>query len=265
MRNLIYSAILAAIWFPSGAIAAPHFIPDCAGNAEIANVHVVRVEKNGALVLGDGRVVVLEGIRLPGADRAPEALAGLALSRLREMATAGPVTFTAIPPKQDRYERVRVQAFGPARQSNETGWFQVALLEQGLARVAISPDRDECAPDLYEAEQRGREKHAGIWALSANAPRSPEAMKGTRGSFQIVDGRVTGIGQNSGRVFIDFGSNGQRVFSALIQPEDRHAFRDFDLEGLEAHRIRIRGLVQDYRGRPQITLSNPAQIEVLDK
>jgi endonuclease YncB( thermonuclease family) len=254
------------MWFPSGAIAATHFFPDCAGNAEITNAHVARVEKNGALALGDGRVVVLEGIRLPGADRAPESLAGLALSRLREMAMAGPVTFTAIPPKQDRYERMRAQAFGPARevrQSNKTTWFQVALLEQGLARVAISPDRDECAPDLYEAEQRGREKHAGIWALSANAPRAPEAMNGTGGSFQIVDGRVTNIGQNGGRMFIDFGSNGQRDFSAVIQPEDRHAFRDFDFEGLEAHRVRIRGLVQEYRGRPQIALSNPAQIEVV--
>jgi endonuclease YncB( thermonuclease family) len=267
MRILTYSAILVAMWCPSGAFAAPHFIPDCAGNTEIANAHVARVEKNGALVLGDGRAVVLEGIRLPGTDRAPESLAGLALSRLREMAMAGPVTFTTIPPRQDRYQRVRAQAFGTARdarQSNQTSWFQVALLEQGLARVAISPDRDECAPDLYEAEQRGREKHAGIWALSANAPRTPEAMKGTGGSFQIVDGRVTNIGKNGGRVFIDFGSNGQRVFSAVIQPEDRHAFRDFDLDGLEAHRVRIRGLVQDYRGRPQIALSNPAQIEVLN-
>ena len=267
MRNLTCSAILAAIWFASGAIAAPRFIPDCAGNVEIANARVARVEQNGTLVLGDGRAVVLEGIRLPGADRAPESLAGLALSRLREMAMAGPVTFTAIPPKQDRYERMRAQAFGPARevrQSNKTTWFQVALLEQGLARVAISADRDECAPDLYEAEQRGREKHAGIWALSANAPRTPEAMKGTGGSFQIVDGRVTNIGQNGGRVLIDFGTNGQRVFSAVIQPEDRRAFHDFDLDALEARHIRIRGIVQDFRGQPQIALSNPAQIEVLN-
>jgi DNA/RNA endonuclease YhcR with UshA esterase domain len=50
----------------------------------------------------------------------------------------------------------------------------------------------------------------------------------------------------------------------VIQPEDRRAFRGFDLEALEAHKIRIRGIVQDYRGRPQIALSNPAQIEVLN-
>jgi micrococcal nuclease len=257
MHKLTYAAILVAIWLPSEAAAAAHFIPDCAGHVEILNAHVVRVERNGALVLADGRAVMLEGIRLPGADGAPQPLAERALAALREMALAGPVTLTAIPPRQDRYERMRAQAFSG-------NWLQIALLEQGLARAAISPDRNECAPDLYEAEQRGRERHAGLWALSASAPRAPEEMKNTGGSFQIVDGRVTNIGQNGGRVFIDFGSNGQHVFSAVIQPEDRRAFRDFDLKGLETHHIRIRGLVQDYRGQPQIALSNPAQIEILN-
>ena len=135
MRGLTYAAILAAMWFPSGAIAATHFIPDCSGNVEIATAHVARVEKNGALMLGDGRSVMLEGIRMPGADCAQESLAGRALSRLREMAMAEAVVVTAIPPQKDRYGRVRAQTFGQ-------NWIQVALLEQGLARAAISPDRN---------------------------------------------------------------------------------------------------------------------------
>src|ERR1700742_738280 len=99
MRNLTYAAILAAMWLPSAAIAAPRFIPDCAGSVEIAHAHIVRVEKNGALILEDGRAVMLEGIRLAGTDGGPPELADRALSALREMALAGPVTFTAVPPK----------------------------------------------------------------------------------------------------------------------------------------------------------------------
>jgi micrococcal nuclease len=271
MRFLTYAAILAAIWLPSGAIATPHFIPDCAGSVEIAHAHVVRVEKNGALILEDGRAVMLEGIRLPGVDGAPAELSDRALAALREMALAGPVTFTAVPPKEDRYDRIRAQAFTPARdarQDNELAWFQAALLEKGLARVAISPDRNECAPDLYEAEQDARAKHAGLWASATNAPRPPEAMpqamKGASSGFQIVDGWVTRVGKSDGRMFIDFGSDGRQVFSAVIEAEDRRAFRGFDLDGLETHHIRIRGMVQDQRGRPQIELSNPSQIEVLN-
>ena len=255
MRSLTYAVILAAIWFPATAVAAPRFIPDCAGSVEIAKAHVVRVEKNGALMLDDGRAVMLEGIRLPGAD---EPLARRAVAALGEMAQAGPVTFTAISSKQDRYGRLRAQGFGDS-------WFQVALLDQGLARVAISPDRNECAPDLYEAEQRARERHAGHWALPDSQPRRPEAMKAaTIGSFQIVEGRVSNVGHNGARVFIDFGGSGARVFSAVVQPDDRGAFRQFDLDGLQARRIRIRGIVENWHGQIQIALSNPAQIEVLN-
>ena len=50
----------------------------------------------------------------------------------------------------------------------------------------------------------------------------------------------------------------------MIAPEDKRAFKDFDLDGLNAKHIRIRGIVQDYMGRPEIALSNPAQMEMLN-
>jgi endonuclease YncB( thermonuclease family) len=253
MRNisLMYGPILAVICCTLDANAA---IPDCAGSVEIRDARVVRVEKNGALILSDGRAVMLEGIRLPLDDAA---LADRALATLQQMALTGPVTFTATPPKEDRYDRVRAQGLGKS-------WLQAALLEQGLARVAIAPDRNECSPELYAAEGRGRAQHAGLWANAAFAPRAPEQVKGTAGSFQVIEGWVTNVGAGGGRTFIDFGSDGQRIFSAVIAPEDRRAFHGFDLDGLHAKHIRIRGIVQDYRGRPEIALSNPAQIEILN-
>ena len=250
--RLIYFPILAAmcpLWAANAAI-----IPDCAGSVEVSNAHVLRVEQNGAIILRDGRAVLLEGIRLPedGALRAQ------ALGRLGELARAGTVTFTSTPPKEDRYDRIRAQGFAP-------GWLQVTLLEEGLARVQIAPDRNECAPDLYEAESRARARHLGVWASASAAPRSPQQMQGApTGSFQVVDGWVTNVGGSGGRVFIDFSSDWQRGFSAVIAPEDRRAFRDFDLDGLTAKHVRIRGMVQDFRGRPEIMLSNPSQIEVLN-
>jgi DNA/RNA endonuclease YhcR with UshA esterase domain len=77
-----------------------------------------------------------------------------------------------------------------------------------------------------------------------------------------VEGQVNNVGPADGRTFIDFGD--RRQFSAVIGPEDRRAFRDFDFDELPTHRIRVRGIVQDYRGRTQIVLSNPYQIEILD-
>ena len=254
--RLIYCSILAAICPLWGAYAA--IIPDCAGPVEISSAHVLRVEQNGAIVLRDGRAVLLEGMRLPDEG----ALKAQALARLSDLAKAGAVTFTATPPKEDRYDRVRAQGFAPA-------WMQVTLLEEGLARVQIAPDRNECAPDFYEAEGRARAGHLGIWAgspaASNYAPRSPQQMRSApTGSFQVVDGWVTNVGGSGGRVFIDFSSDWKKGFSAIIAPEDRKAFKNYDLDGLTAKHVRIRGLVQDFRGRPEIALSNPDQIEVLN-
>ena len=166
------------------------------------------------------------------------------------------MSFTVTPPLRDRYGRLRVQGFGAQ-------WLQVALLEQGLARVAISPDRRECAPDLYEAESRGRAKRAGLWAVTAYRVRSPQEMKDTIGSFQLVEGQVSHISRFDGRTVLNFGRDGGG-FSASIAPGDRRAFRDFDLDILSGRRIRVRGIVQDNRGRQEIALSNPFQIEQLD-
>jgi hypothetical protein len=232
-----------------------HFIPDCAGVITISYARIVRVEQDGTLILADGRAVVLEGVRLPLADG--KAVSGQALATLRAMAADGLVNFTTS--GSDRYGRIRAQGFGHA-------WFQTTLLEQGLAQVRISPDRTECAPDLYEAEAMARSRHAGLWTLPDHHVRSVDRLTGTKGSFQLVEGQVGNIGRADGRTFIDFDADAKshRPFTVVIGAEDRRAFRDFDFDELRGRNIRVRGIVQDYRGRPEIVLSNPAQIELLE-
>ena len=246
--------LLAALCFARDA-HAERFVSDCAGKVEIAHAHVARVERDGALVLADGRLLRLEGIRL--ALEGPDTLTSQVLRSLSEMAQSGTVSFTAAAPSRDRYGRLRVQGFGQQ-------WLQVALLEQGLARVAMAPDRSECAPDPYEDEARGRAKGAGLWALKMFGIRTPEQLKGAAGGFQIVEGIVSHIGRADGRSFLDFGDQKGWGFSAVIAAGDRRAFRDFDIDELSGHRVRVRGIVQNYRGRPEIGMASPAQMEVLD-
>jgi len=251
---LTYGAILAAMWLPLDAYAAEkeRFIPDCAGNVAFSHIRIARVDQDGALILSDGRALVLEGLRLPLADKRVSAQV---LKALRDIALPGPVTFTATSPEKDRYGRIRVQGFGRV-------WLQTALLEQGLARVQVTPDRSECAPDLYEAEARARARQAGIWALADYGVRMPQTLKGATGTFQLVEGTVSNIGHADGRTFIDFGR--ERPFSVVIAGGDRRAFRDFDFDELSGRHVRVRGVVQDYRGRPEIVLSSPYKIEALD-
>src|SRR5215471_13548988 len=72
-----YGAIWAALCWPLDACAAEHFLPDCAGQVVIAHARVARVGPDGALVLPDGRVLTLEGIRLPPPGFREQALTAL--------------------------------------------------------------------------------------------------------------------------------------------------------------------------------------------
>ena len=150
---------LAALLVPQGANARPA----CAGAVEIEHANIVRVEKNGALILADGRAAMLEGIRLPegAADHAPPALAAEARAMLAKLIVGHALTLTAVPPKEDRYDRIRAQAF------MDENWLQKDMLARGLARVSIAPDRVECADQLFDAETEARNLHQGLWSSPA--------------------------------------------------------------------------------------------------
>jgi micrococcal nuclease len=259
----MYGAILAAICLCPGFGMASPVISDCAGKIMAANARLLRVERNGELILTHGGPATLEGIRLPPVrdDHAAPAIAEAAFAELSRLANEAPLTLAVTPPGTDRYGRLRAQAFGAV-------WLQRALLERGLARVALAPDRSDCAPDLYEAETAARLAGRGVWALPAYRVRSADyALKADTGTFQIVEGRVVQVGGGKDRTFLDFSADWRRGFSAIVVGEDRKTFRraGFDLASLAGRRIRLRGMVETYEGRPQIALSNPAQIELLDK
>ncbi len=247
------------MWF-APACAAP--LPACSGGVEISRARVVRVEQNGVLVLSDGRALLLEGIRLPmgAADHAPAGLADQARATLLRLARAGTVTATASAPKEDRYDRVRVQGFV------DTDWLQRTLLEQGLARVAISPDRTECAAELYGFEAMARRAGRGLWASAAYRIRTDhDDWRPDVGTFQVIEGQVRRVTDRDGAILLDFGNDGRSGLLVKVTGADRRNFRGAGLDALNGQRVRVRGIVQNSAGRPMLALSNPAQIEVLSQ
>jgi len=236
-------------------------VPDCAGPLEIANAHVVRVERsNGALVLRVGRAVRMEGIRIPhaGQHRGPSFIADQAFDAVDAMVRGHAIDVTAVPPKEDRYDRIRGQIVIGDR------WLQRALLKSGLARVDISPDRTECAAELYAAESSARAANLGLWSQAAYRIRAPEALAGDTGTFQIVQGRVLTADVKAGRAYLDFGADWRTDFTVTIAPEDMANFRKdgVDPRDYAGKTIRVRGIVQQFHG-PEIEIANPKQVEVL--
>jgi endonuclease YncB( thermonuclease family) len=253
----LFSAMTLAVAMPA---AAAH-LPACSGTPEIAGGQLLRVEKNGAVILADGRATHLEGIRLPAgaADRAPQSFADQALDLVAVLAHKGPLLLTAMPPKEDRYDRVRGQLF-----TGDGTWVQRVLLEKGLARVQIAPDRTECYTELYEAEAEARAAHLGLWALPAYAVRNPDTVIRDIGTFQIVEGKVANAEVKSGRAYLNFGADWRTDFTVVINPADMASFRALgvDPRSYAGQTVRVRGLVQSLNG-PEIEVANPQSIEVV--
>lgn len=242
--------------------AAP--IAGCAGPVEVSNVAVTRIEKNGDLVLVDGRAVKMEGVLLPAGprDHAPSFLRDQAMAALNDLVRGRHVTLSVFVPKEDRYGRLRAQIF--FSEASDEPWLQVAMLRRGLARVSIAPDRRECASELYAAEGEARKKRRGIWTSEAYSVRAPDDLVGTVGTFQIVEGKVLSAAVNNGRGYIDFGADWRRDFKVTILPDDLKNFRDagVDPRAYSGLTLRVRGFV-DQLGGPEIAVANPEQIEVI--
>jgi hypothetical protein len=256
------AAAVAAILVATAAHAAP--LAACAGAIEAAGVQVVRVEKNGALILDDGRAVHAEALLLPAGakDKAPEFLASQALNELSTLTHDHGITLTSRAPKEDRYGRVRAQVFLP--DNNDDPWLQVALLRRGLARVSLAPDRRECASELYAAEAQARAAKNGLWSFPAYVTRTPDNLGRDTGTFQVVVGKVLKAIMKDGRAYLDFGPDWHTDFTVVVSLDDMKNFEaaGVDPRGYEGKTIRVRGFVQQLDG-PEIEVAMPEAIEVV--
>ncbi len=253
----MWRVLAAMVLGASGALAAA---PPCAGDIEIGHANIMRVERNGVLVMTDGRALHLEGIRLPAAqDRAPQAIADEAFNALNTLAKGQVLEARAVYPKEDRYDRVRAQVFTP-----DGTWLQIEMLKRGLARVDTAPDRGECYSEFYDAERQARHAVLGLWALPEFAIRTPENVGADVGTFQVVMGWVKATGVNDGRVYLNFGADWRTDFTVTISQEDMKTFRHMGVDPLlyQGKLIIVRGIVQSLNG-PEIEVGNPKQIELV--
>lgn len=255
----------ASVWAClSGTACLASALPPCAGPVEVQDARVLRIEKNGDLVLEDGRAVRLEGLILPAGarDHAPTFLAKQAVAMLDDLARGRSVTLSVFVPKEDRYGRLRAQVF--FNDAQDEPWLQVAMLKRGFARVSIAPERRECAEELYAAEAWARARHTGIWASDFYTVRAPGALDDALGTFQIVEGRVLSAAVKDGRGYIDFGQDWRHDFKVTIAPDDMKRFRKIgvDPRNYEGLTLRVRGFVDRLSG-PEIEVASPADIEVV--
>ena len=251
--------------------AIPTVTPYAATDGALARLEqgerakVVAVVDGDTVMLDDGWQVRLVGIQAPKlplerqnfkkwplADEAKSALEALVLDRAVTLAYGGQ--------RVDRHGRRLAHLF-----LADGIWIQGELLSAGMARVYSFPDNRAVVSEMLAAEVSARQEGDGIWGSDWYAIRASDALKRDIGSFQLVEGRVVGVADVRGTVYLNFGADWRSDFTVKVGKRARKTFdaANFDLLTLEGRLVRVRGWLDDYNG-PMIEATHPEQIEVLD-
>jgi len=104
---------------------------------------------------------------------------------------------------------------------------------------------------------------------SASNERVPEIVSWKEahkyyGKIVTVEGRVVAT-YNSGKAcFLNFHKNWRRYFTAVIFASNFRKFSSAPEEYYRNKKVRVKGLVKEYKGKPEIIVTSPTQIAILD-
>ncbi|MGP9821826.1 thermonuclease family protein [Salinarimonas sp. NSM] len=263
MSRLV-AALVLALCASVCAEIAPAAALDCA--AAPVTARIAAVPARGEVLLDDGATIRLAGVRL--ADAGPAGVAAReALDRLIG-ARAGVRTLDVEPDRWGRRPGILEIAGGASAEGGTPATDLAAdLVTRGLARVDPGPDGLLCRPGLLDLEAAARRDRLGLWADPAERvlrAEETEALAAQAGRFAVVEGVVRRVGVRERRTYLDFGYAWDGGFTAIV-PDDvwaRLEASGLGAEALEARRMRVRGIIEVWRG-PALRVGAAEAIEIL--
>lgn len=161
--------------------------------------------------------------------------------------------------KKDRYNRTLAYVFVEGHDKRET-FVQADLVRRGLAYVYTLPPNVKYVEVLSQAQKQAKEERAGIWAQDLDVP--SEQAGNFIGQRRVVTGQVRKVRRSEKTVFLNLDG-----FTIVIFAKD---LENFEKQGIDPvtdyaqRRVSVFGLIKLYRESPEIIISHPSQIEVLD-
>jgi micrococcal nuclease len=229
-----------------------------------SSAKVVEVIDGDTVVLDDGKEVRLVGIQAPKLPlNRPNfkewPLAREAKDELEKLVLNQRVTLSYGGARVDRHGRTLAHLH-----TDDGTWAQGEMLSRGLARVYTFADNRAAAADLLALEAQAREAKRGIWTLNYYRVQDADGKVGPPDTYQLVEGTVVKVADIRGRIFLNFGSDFKKDFTATISPRDVKSFASagVDLESLKDRRVRLRGWI-DERNGPAMDVTHPEQVELL--
>lgn len=218
------------------------------------------VSDDGSLVLAQGQLAKMSGLRLPETEAHRRQAADLLRVHKEK-----PVSIEGLGEK-DRWGRLPVRI---RFMSNKTVVdLSHVLVEAGLALVDPGAGPVFCQPELLAFEETAREQRLGLWAEARYNPIQAERTELLRervGSFVIVEGRVRSIGERKQTTYLNFGGHWAEDFTIIIPRKvwTLMAERGLGAAVLKGQKIRARGILQSWQGTA-LTIEMPEMIERLE-
>lgn len=178
---------------------------------------------------------------------------------------------------RDDYHRLLRYVYLGGRCINEE------LVRLGYAEARFYPPDTMHKKDFEEAEKTALRSRRGLWAfavfqtpdttvlsLSGNPSKALTAEVISwrdagryYGQTRTVEGRIVAA-HNTGKVcFLNFDQNWKESFTAVIFASDFNKFK-YSPETMYLKRtVRVTGLIKEYKGKPEIVVKSPKQIEIV--
>lgn len=215
---------------------------------------------------GEGEIALASGARVLVADVAVADHEAAEAIVMRAARGAHAVAFLA-GAQEDRWRRrpARILLDPDGRAPRDLA---ATLVAAGAARVDPGAREALCDPALLARENVARRAARGLWREDDARPlpaARPELLLARAGRFTIVEGVVVGVGERARRTFIDFSRDWDGGFTVIVSTGVWAALvaRGLDASALKGRRIRVRGIIQEWRG-PAVELATADFVELID-
>ena len=158
------------------------------------------------------------------------------------------------------------------------------MVRRGYAELRFYAPDTLYYRDLKELEKIAIRNRNGLWAFpvfqvsdtldttdakTAQRPEDADVISWKDadqyyGQTKTVEGKIV-ASNNTGKVcFLNFHKNWRRYFTAVIFASDFRKFPDNPENHFLNRVVRVKGLIKEYRSKPEIILKSPSQIEIID-
>lgn len=164
----------------------------------------------------------------------------------------------------------------------EDTFINAELITMGYVETRFFPPDTLYRQEFEELEKRAVRNSRGLWAFTVfqTPDTSGIIMKTSEGILsdiiswrdaaqyygqtKIVEGRIV-ASNNTGKVcFLNFHENWKKYFTAVIFSSDFNKFPAQPEEYYLNRKVRVQGLIKEYKGKPEIILKAPRQIEIIE-